>query len=93
MRREGTRSRPYVLDYLHDCNERDAGITFGDIRVAGNVVLASVCVHSKTRAFDYMDEDPWVRMLCKEIAEDLRDAAGRSVYFTLTNGELRIITA
>lgn len=84
------RVRPYVLDYLHDYNERDAGVTFTDIRVSGNFVLTSVCVNSKMWVFDYMDDDPWVRRLCKVIAEDLRDTTGRSVYFTLTNGELRI---
>lgn len=84
--------RPYVLDYLHECNARDGDLAFADIRLAGGCVLATLCVGTRACTFDYMDADPGVRRVCKAIAEDLREVAGRSVYFDLARGTLRIST-
>jgi hypothetical protein len=84
--------RPYVLDYLHECNAAGGGLTFADIRISGAFVLATVLVHAKACRFDYMDDAPGVRIVCKALAEDLRDAVGRAVYFDLARGVVRIAT-
>lgn len=81
-----------VLRYLHECNEGAAGrFAFRDIRTERGRVRATVCRDGAPYRRDYLDDDPTVRRLCKLLAEDLSEAVGRAVYFTLAAGELSVV--
>jgi hypothetical protein len=84
--------RAIVLRYLHECNEGASDFRFRDIRTERGRVRATVCRDGAPYRRDYLDDDPAVRRLCKLVAEDLRDAAGHAVFFTLTRGELCFAT-
>lgn len=83
--------RAAVLQFLHECNEqRDHDFFFHGIRTRGNEVRATVLVKGQLFAKDYMDPSRTVRRFCEALATDLRAAAGRSVFFTLEAGQLRV---
>lgn len=83
--------RAAVLQLLHECNEQeDHDFFFQSIRTHENEVRATVLVHGRPFAKDYMDPSRAVRRFCEALATDLRAAAGRSVYFTLEAGHLRV---
>ena len=82
--------RGAVLAFLHECNELDHDFEFADIRTRGNEVTASVLVDGAPYVRDYMDPSRTVRRFCQALAEDLRRATGRAVFFSLEAGRLRI---
>jgi hypothetical protein len=85
--------RALVLRYLHECNEGAAGgFAFRDIRTARGRVHATLCRDGAPYRRDFLDDDPIVRRLCKLVAEDLREAVGRAVFFDLRAGELCFVT-
>lgn len=90
MPRQRGELRPLVVDYLHECNETSP--CFVDIRTQRNLVRATVAHGCPAHGRDYMDTTSGVRRWCRCLAEELRAIAGRSVYFTLTEGELCVIT-
>ena len=85
--------KPLVLEYLHDCNDNTVSkFAFRNIHTRGNLVLTDVFYNNIRYAHDYAELSRDHRYFCKIVAEDLRDAAGRSVYFDMIDGRLKIIT-
>lgn len=55
-------------------------------------MLTDVFYNNIRYAHDYAELSRDHRYFCKIVAEDLRNAAGRSVYFDMIDGRLKIIT-
>lgn len=86
--------RPHILEYLHSFNHvPNNPFSLTNIHLTDrNEVCAQLLYRNRPYRHSYMDSALNMRRLCTILAEDLRDVAGRSVFFDIRRGQLVCVT-